>query len=968
MAVSRKQHVAVVSLFVRLSAWLDRCLARERAGRVVTRSVSTIGTAPPTPLTLRCLSTYYLFMTAINDRPDWAAHVRPRLRGLRLSATRENEIVEELSQHLDDRWRELVAGGASEDEATRLALADFREGNLLAQYLAPLTQARAPAPLTPGAPAGRALADLWYDLRHAARTLRKQPAFTIAAVLTLALGIGANSGIFAVVNAVLLRPLPYPDHSRLFVLYERRPAPVNRTRFSAENFLDLPRRSFAAIGGYIGTGFTLSGDGEPEFVVGQMISAELLDVLGVQPGLGRAFHPDENEGGRDQVMLLSHGLWQRRYGGDPGVVGRTVIANRKPYTVIGVMPAGFDFPDKRYELWVPFAFRANAQGMVTRSARFLQVLGRLRDGASPEQARAELDTIAARLVDTYPADNANMTMGMASLADETVGDVRTALLLMLSAVGFVLLIACANVTSLLLARSTARAREMAVRTTLGASRARLVRQLVTETMLLYTTGAGVGLLLAASGTRAVIALGPGDTPRLDQARLDPATVGFTLGLTLVAGLLFGVLPALHSTRRGPADPLEATARSTTAGRATRRARAALVAAEVALALMLTVGAALAARTLVQLHRVDTGLDAGGVLTFNLVPPEASYLEADRVRAFHREVLERLSQLPGAVATGATSHLPLSGQDIENRLTPEGWSPPSPDAHAVAGLRGVTGRYFDALGARVTAGRAFAAADGATAQAVAMVNEELARRYWPGQDPVGKRLKLGGLHSDDPWRLVVGVYADIKHRGPQAQTRPEVMLPYDQLDDEWVTRWMRGLSIVIRTPADPTSLVSAARGAVTSVDPAVPLVEPQRLTALVAESMAQPRFRSTLLVSFAVLAVLLAVVGIYGVVGFNVAQRTREISVRMALGAQRASVVRLILRQESRPVVIGIVVGLAGALAVGRTMRGMLFNVAPTDPVTFIAMPALLAAVAFAACIVPARRALAVEPSAALRAE
>jgi putative ABC transport system permease protein len=884
---------------------------------------------------------------------------------LRLAPTRENEIVEELSQHLDDRWRELVSGGAAEDEATRLTLAEFRDGNLLARYMAPLKQAHAPAAITPGASSGHVLRDVLHDLRYAARLLRKQPAFTVAAVLTLALGIGANTAIFSIVNAVLLQPLPYPDPSRVFVVRAQL-----TSRLSAENFLDLQHEagSFDALGAYVGTGFTLTDRSDPEFVMGQMISAELLDALDVPPLAGRWFRPDENEGGRDQVMLLSHGLWQRRYGGDSRIVGQTITANGKPYTVVGVMPAAFQFPEKRYELWVPFAFRNNAQGMVNRGTHFLQIAGRLRGSTSVERAQAELDTIGRRLAQAYPDTNAGLTMRLTSLLDETVGNVRTALLLVLSAVGFVLLIACANVTNLLLARASARQREIAVRTTLGASHARLVGQLLTETLVLYAAGACAGTVLAAWGLDALIALSPGDIPRLDRTQLDLTTLAFTLGLTLATGIVFGLVPALSATYRVPAEQLKAAARAATAGRATRRARAMLVTVEVALSLMLMVGAALAARSLLQLQRIDTGLDADGVLTFNVVPPETAYPNGDSVRRFHRDVIERLSAQPGAIAVGATSHLPLSGQNVESRLTPEGWQPPSPNEGAGAGLRGVAGQFFDALGARVTAGRAFTDADTATSPLVAMVNEEFARRYWPGQNAVGKRLKEGDIDSADPWKVVVGVYADLKHLGPQADTRPEVMFPYAQTHGFWVTRFMRGLSVVMRTTGDPMSLMPAARGAVRSVDPSVPLVEPRRMTTLVSDSVAQPRFRSALLVSFAVLAMLLAVVGIYGVVGFNVEQRAHEMSVRIALGAPRASVVGLVLRQESIPVVVGIAVGVAGAIAVGRAMRGLLFHIEPGDPVTFIAMPALLAAVALVACVVPARRALAVDPANALRAE
>ncbi len=406
------------------------------------------------------------------------------------------------------------------------------------------------------------MADLLQDVRYALRSLGRDKSFVAIAVLTLALGIGANTAIFSIVNAVLLQPLPYSDPSRLFVVYEVHPAPVLRTRLSAENFLDLQReaRSFDTLGAYSGTGFTLSGRGEPEFVTGQAISAELLDALGVQPLLGRRFRPEENEGGRDQVVLLGHALWQRRYGGDPSIVGQTITANGKPYTVIGVMPAGFEFPNKRYQLWIPFAFRNNATGMVNRSSRFLQVAGRLRDGVSAEQAQAELTALSNRLARAFPGANADATMRMASLLDETVGSLRGALLLVLSAVGFVLLIACANVTNLLLARASTRERELAVRTVLGASRLRLMRQLLTETLVLYVAGACAGLLLAAWALDALIALGPADTPRLDRTELDPTTLAFTLAITLAAGIAFGLLPAFQATRRAPAEHQKAAGR------------------------------------------------------------------------------------------------------------------------------------------------------------------------------------------------------------------------------------------------------------------------------------------------------------------------------------------------------------------------------------------------------------------------
>jgi putative ABC transport system permease protein len=814
------------------------------------------------------------------------------------------------------------------------------------------------------------MSSILQDVRYAIRALFQNKGFAAVAIVTLAIGIGVNTAIFSIVNAVVLQPLPFPEADRLLVVYEQHPAPVNRTRLSSENFLDLQREShaFESLGGYIGTGFTFSSDGDPELVIGQMVSAELFTALGVPPLIGRTILPEENEGGRDQVLVLSHALWQRRFGGDPSVIGRVVTVNARPYTVVGVMPQQFEFPSKRYQLWAPFAFRNNAQGMVNRNARYLQVVGRLRSGMAPAQAEAELATIAARLEKAYPDENAGTVLRPASLVDETIGDVRPAMFLLWSVVGFVLLIACANVTNLLLARASAREREVAVRTALGAGRWRLVRQLLTETLVLYGVGALAGVLLAAWGLDLLIGLSPADIPRLDQTTLDRNTLLFTLAISLVTGLVFGILPALQTTKQTSSTSLRSTSRSVTAGRASRRVRATLVAAEVALSLMLLVGAALATRSLQHVLDVDPGLRTDGVLTFNLVPPQARYTDAASVIRFHRDVVERLQDQPGVLSAGASTHLPLSGQNMENGFTPEGWQPPAAGEQAVAGLRGVAGEYFDALGLRITAGRVFTAADDERAQPVVMVNGAFAARYWPGQEPVGKRLKMGSADSDDPWRVVVGVYADVKHSGPETVTRPEVMMPYAQSNASLITQWFRGLSFVVRTAGDPMSVLAVARNTVRAVDPGVPVVAPQRMSALLAASVAQPRFRSTLLLMFAMIAALLALVGIYGVVAFIVNQRAHEIGVRLALGAQRRDVLSLVMREGAMPIVAGIVIGLAGGVGIGRAMRSLLFEVAATDVATFVLMPSLLALVALIAILIPARRAMKVQPATALRAD
>jgi len=808
-----------------------------------------------------------------------------------------------------------------------------------------------------------------HDVRYAWRSLINNRGFAVVATLTLAIGIGANTAMFSIINAVLLRPLPYPAAGRLAVVHEQHPAPVNRTRLAAENFLDLQReaRSFAALGGYVGTGFTLSGNGDPELIIGQMMSAEVFDALAVRPVLGRTFRPDENEGGRDRVVVLSYGLWQRKFGGDASVIGRSIVLNSNPYVVVGVMPNGFEFPEKRYQLWTPFAFRNNPLGMVNRGARYLRVVGRLRDGVDVRQATSELDTIGQRLARAYPRENENLTLGMRSLADEQVGDVRTALVLLLAAVAFVLLIACANVTNLLLARASTREREIAVRMALGAARLRLVRQLLTETLVLYGLGALAGVMLAAWCLDVLVAIGPTDIQRLDQASLDGRALAFALVVTLITGLASGMVPALQTSRHAPVEPLRSS-RSTKAGRAGQRVRGLIVAAEVALSLMLLVGAGLATRSLLQLQKVDTGMNLEGVLTFNVVGVEHRYPDAANVRRLQHELLDGIAAQPGILSVGSTTHLPLSGQELENRYTPEGWTPASPSAVAVGGLRGIGGSYFRTLGIQIVAGRSFDRTDTGSSEKVAMVNEEFAHRYWPGQYAIGKRVRMGGSSSTGPWHVVVGVYENLKHRGPASETRPEVSLPFDQLDDEFITQWARGASIVIRGAGGPMSALPLARDTMRSIDATMPLVEPQAMADLLADNLAQPRFRSLLLLSFALLSGILAVVGIYGVVSYIVEQRSHEIGVRIALGAQRRDVLGLVLRQGSIPVITGLALGLAGGAAVARAMSGLVFGITTIDPATFILTPLMLATVAVLASLVPARRALGLDPADALRAE
>ncbi len=865
------------------------------------------------------------------------------------------EIDEELASHLDlaeaERQRRGLAPAEAQRQA-RLALGNplaLRERTREADTLA-------------------FLETLLQDARLGLRALAKNPGFTTAAVLTLALGIGANTAVLSVVDAVILRPLPYPEPERLFSLFRvHDSAEIGRTRAAPLDFLDWQARAsaFEGMAAYVGTGFTFTGDGEAEMVVGQLVSAELFDVLGARPLVGRALRKEENEAGRDQVMLLSYGLWQRRFARDPGVVGRTVTANGKPYEVVGVMPPGFEFPGRQYQLWVPMPFRGtNTDGLpINRASRYLQVVARLADGVVPERAAADLERVAAALAADLPDSHAQVRIGMASLTEETVGGLREGLFLLAGAVAFVLLIACANVTSLQLTRASARQPEMAVRAALGGGRRRLVRQLLTESLVLYGLGLGAGLLVAQGVLVALLALGPQDIPRLEQAALEPRVLAFSSLAVLAVALAFGALPALRTA--GGAGMGDLGARATTPGARHQRLRSAILVAEVGISLVLLTGAGLAVRSFANLKAVELGFEPRETVTFDLVMPAARFRDAGSMHAFYRQLLERLAAQPMFEAMGATTHLPLSGQDLENSFEVDGYVPPPGGSDPVAGLRGVSPGYLGAMGITLRRGRGFAASDGEGAERVAVVNEEFVRRYWPGEEAIGKRLRPGG---DEGWATVVGVASDVRHRRLEAAARPEVLLPYLQLDSGFLTAWARGVSMVVRSSADPALVVELARRELAAVDPNVPVIHPRRMESLVWDAVAQPRFRALLLGSFASIALALALVGIFGVTSYFVAQRRQEIGIRMALGAQRGAVLALVLGSGARLAAAGLALGGAGAYFLTRFMATLLFEVSPTDPATFAQAAALLALATLLAAYLPAAKAAGTEPVNVLRRE
>jgi putative ABC transport system permease protein len=811
------------------------------------------------------------------------------------------------------------------------------------------------------------------DLRHALRALVRTPAFTLTAVVTLALGIGANTAMFSVVNAVLLRPLPYADPDRLMFVFSRNSQHnTGQMRVSALDLDDWRRqaRSFDALAGHTGTGFTFSGDERaPELAIGQVVTEDLFRVLGVKPLIGRPFGPDDFIAGRERVLLLSYGLWQRRFGGDRAIVGRTETVNGRPYEIAGVMPPGFSYPTDRYQLWAPLALSPTPDSLpLNRASHYLQVVARLKRGATPAQAQAEMTALADHLASEYPDTNRNLTARVIPLSDQIVGDVRTALLVLLGAVGFVVLIACGNVTNLLLASATGRQREIAIRAALGAGNARLVRHLFAETAVLYAAAAAGAIVVASWALALVESLRPAGIPRIADAAIDAKVLGVTSLVSMLTALVFGLAPAVHGARADVGDALKSGARTAGASRGRQRIRAALVVGQLALSMILLTGAGLAIRSFMRLTHVDPGFDADGQLTFGFVMPPARYPGAAEIQAFQSQLLADLASAPGVQAAGATTHLPFSGQNLENSFTAEGFEVSPGSEGPVAGMRGIEGDYFQAIGIPLKRGRVFNADDRAGMRLVAIVNETFARRYWPGQDPVGKRLRIGGPTSQDPWRVVVGVVGDVKHLGPAAETRPEVDLPFAQLGSGFITVWARGPSVVLRGSLPAADLASIARERVKAADSAMPLTGVQTLAELASDVVSQPRFRTILLGLFAALALALAAVGVFGVLSYFVSERTQEIGVRMALGAQPADVVRMVVVKAVALAGLGAAIGLLAAIPLARSMRALLFEAPPFDAPTFSLVALALLVVAAMASYWPARRATRVDPVTALRAE
>jgi putative ABC transport system permease protein len=803
---------------------------------------------------------------------------------------------------------------------------------------------------------------LRQDLRYAFRRLLKSPGFAIVALLTLSLGIGANSAIFSVINGVLLQPLPYAEPERLVRIYHF--SEGQRSSMSGPNFIDLRKSSqtLADAAAIAGSRAILTGQGDPVRLDSAEVSASLFDLLGVQPLLGRTFRADENEPGKSKVAVLSWGLWQQRFGADQRVLGQRIVLDGVPYEVVGVMPQGFSYPEGR-TLWTPLEY---TKGFLVeqRSAWYLSVVGRAKPGVPLERVAAEVQTIGSQLAKQYPDHNEGVGLAAVPLRESMVGKIRPALYVLLGAVGFVLLIACANVANLLLARAAAREGEMAVRAALGAERMRLVRQLLTESIVLSTIGSGLGLLLAIWGVAFLISLRPEGIPRLDDVRVNGTVVVFSLALSMLTGVIFGIFPALQATRSSVANSLKEGGRGALTTRAGSRMRSALVVAEMALAVTLLAGAGLLIRSFIKLASVDPGFHVAQVLTFELSLPDSRFEKEAQQVAFMDQLMPRLDAIPGVTSAGAVLALPLTDRSFVISFQIGGRPPMPPAQQPSIQTRVATTEYFQTMGIPLKRGRLFSADDRAATPPVVLLTESAVREYFPNEEPLGKKITLGWGHGPGTPRAggeVVGIVGDIKEEGLQEPNPPQIYLPYRQ----WP---IQSMAVVLKTAVPPASISEAARRAVHDVDPNLPVSQVRTLEQIVSRSISQPRFYMTLLAAFAALALVLAAIGIFGVLSYAVAQRTREIGIRMALGAQESTVVRLVVREAMLLAAAGVTLGLIAAFFVSHSLEAFLFQTRPTDPLTFAGVATLLAVVALTASYIPARRATQVDPLTALRAE
>ena len=805
---------------------------------------------------------------------------------------------------------------------------------------------------------------LFQDVRYGVRMLVKSPGFAVVTILALALGIGANSAIFTVVSAVLLRPLPYPAPDRLMMLWTYNPRQgYNKDVSAYPNFDDWRRQSasFEGMSAYFGANFTLTQAGDPAQIGGAIVTPGFFETLGVAPALGRTFGAREGAAGGARVAILSHALWQTRFGGDPAIVGRTVMLNSVSHEVLGVMPASFAHPETA-AVWTPLAPSERLVPLMqSRTSYWLQVIGRLKPWIDRRAAQSEMDMIASALERQYPDANAGIGVRLVPMHEEIVGDVRQPLLILFGTAVLVLLIACANVANLLLARAASRQRELAIRTALGAGRRRLIAQLLTESLVLATVGGAAGLLLAAWGIQALPSLAPSNLPRLTGVRIDTSVILYTSLASLVTGLVFGAAPALQSAAATAGEFLKERGRAESQGARGRRLRAAVAIAEVAVALVLVIGAGLLVRSFFAMNKVDLGFDARGILAVRVELPRARYSQDAQITAFFNDLASRLRALPGVQSIGLGSSIVRAPQS--STLSVHGRTAQDPNVRNLAvPYDSVTPEFFTTLRIPLRRGRLFTSADGPATQRVVVVNESLARRFFPDDDALGKRVTY-----DDPtdaqarWLTIVGIVADTRRGGVDREPRAELYYPLTQLPD-------RRMYVLVRTSGDPLALVRPAQAQVWAIDSNQPTASVRSVEAILADAQANRRFTTLLLGLFSIVALALAAIGIYGVIAYSTAQRVQEIGIRMALGASRTNVLTSVLKEAVVIGVVGLALGMAAALALTRFLSGLLFGVGARDPMTFVALPLGLLLVAVLAALIPATRAVRVNPLVALRGD
>ncbi|HXG68897.1 MAG TPA: ABC transporter permease [Blastocatellia bacterium] len=812
---------------------------------------------------------------------------------------------------------------------------------------------------------------LFQDIRFGLRRLAKSPGFTVIALLSLALGIGANTAIFSLVNAVLLRPLPFHDPDRLVMVWEEAsfagfprntPAPANYADWKAQNqvFEDMAALTWRT--------YNLTGDGEPEKVSAYAVTANFFPLLGVQPALGRTFLPEEDKPDAGKVAVLSYGLWQSRYGGEPGIIGRDILLNGEKHTVIGVMPAGFQFLESYIGLWVPAAF--SQEELANRGSHYLTVVARMKPGVTLPQAQSDMEAIMQRIGRDFPNNTFAGKLGavVLPLHEQLAGEVRRPLMVLLVAVGLVLLIACANIANLLLARAASRRKEIAVRTALGAGRTRIMRQLLTESVLLAGAGGLAGMLFASWSFAFLQSMIPADMVLSTSLKIDDRVLGYTLLISLLTGIIFGLAPAFQASKVDLNEALKQGGGRAISAADGNKLRGALVVTEIALALVLLVGAGLLMQTFFRLRQQYSGLRPEGVLTLRTQLPRNKYREHPRRVAFYDQVLERVKALPGVISAGYSTSVPLEWKGGTSGFVVEGRQLEQMLAQGLsydANHRQVSADYLKTMGIPLRQGRYFDETDNAQSMPVAIINETMARQYWPDENPIGKRFKIGGPDEDIPWLTVVGVVGDVRQMGLDVPVKAEMYVPYQQGAQH---PWYAPRDLVLRAAGDPKSLVAAVRSAVRAVDPEQPVSNIRTMDEILGEEAGPRRMGVILLAAFAGLALLLASLGIYGVLAYFVAQHTPEIGVRLALGASPRDILGLVLRRGMRLTLLGVSIGLAASFALTRLMASLLYGVSATDPATFAAVALLLAGVALLACYLPARRATKVDPMVALRYE